>query len=90
MTLGGVFSHLRYRRIRWACRLGAGQGGAQSGQARRGFERAWDFDWETSIIVDRTRRSDGERRQAAIGWLGNRLYAVDQLASRQPHRSEDL
>ena len=40
------------------------------------FESAWDFDWETSVVVDRTRRSDGERRQAAIGWLGNRLHTV--------------
>jgi uncharacterized DUF497 family protein len=28
------------------------------------------------VVVDRTRRSDGERRQAAIGWLGNRLHTV--------------
>ena len=40
------------------------------------FERAWDFDWATSVVVDRTRRTDGESRQAAIGWLGNRLYTV--------------
>ena len=40
------------------------------------FESALDFDWETSMVVDRTRRSDGERRQAAIGWLGNRLHTV--------------
>jgi uncharacterized DUF497 family protein len=31
------------------------------------FESALDFDWATSVVVDRTRRSDGERRQAAIG-----------------------
>jgi hypothetical protein len=35
-----------------------------------------DFDWATSVVVDRTRRSDGERRQAAIGWLGSRLHTV--------------
>jgi uncharacterized protein len=40
------------------------------------FESAWDFDWATSVVVDRTRRSDGERRQAAIGWLGDRLYTL--------------
>jgi uncharacterized DUF497 family protein len=28
------------------------------------FERAWDFDWATSVVVDRSRRADGERRQA--------------------------
>jgi uncharacterized DUF497 family protein len=38
------------------------------------FESAWDFDWQTSVVVDRTRRSDGERRQAA--WLGSRLHTV--------------
>jgi uncharacterized DUF497 family protein len=40
------------------------------------FESAWDFEWETSVVVDRSRRSDGERRQAAIGWLGKRLHTV--------------
>ena len=40
------------------------------------FERAWDFDWGTSVVVDRSRRVDGERRQAAIGWLGDRLHTV--------------
>jgi uncharacterized DUF497 family protein len=40
------------------------------------FESALDFDWATSVVVDRTRRSDGERRQAAIGWLGSRLHTV--------------
>jgi hypothetical protein len=40
------------------------------------FERALDFDWATSVVVDRSRRADGERRQAAIGWLGNRLHTV--------------
>jgi uncharacterized DUF497 family protein len=40
------------------------------------FESAWDFDWERSVVIDRTRRSDGERRQAAIGSLGNRLHTV--------------
>jgi uncharacterized DUF497 family protein len=32
------------------------------------FERARDFDWEMSIVVDRTRRADGAERKAAIGW----------------------
>jgi uncharacterized DUF497 family protein len=40
------------------------------------FERAWDFEWETSIVVDRTRRADGEPRRAAIGWLDGRLHTV--------------
>jgi len=39
------------------------------------------FTWDTAkaarnLAVDRTRRSDGERRQAAIGWLGSRLHTV--------------
>ena len=40
------------------------------------FDSAWDFDWETAVVVDRSRRSDGERRQAAIGWLEDRLHTV--------------
>ena len=40
------------------------------------FESAWEFDWETAVVVDRSRRSDGERRQAAIGWLEYRLHTV--------------
>lgn len=40
------------------------------------FDSAWDFDWATSVVVDRSRRSDGERRQAAIGWLIDRLHTV--------------
>lgn len=40
------------------------------------FDSAWAFDWATSIVVDRSRRSDGERRQAAIGWLADRLHTV--------------
>jgi uncharacterized DUF497 family protein len=40
------------------------------------FDSAWDFNWETSVVVDRSRRSDGERRQAAIGWLEDRLHTV--------------
>lgn len=46
--------------------------------AKRGvaFDSAWDFDWATSVVVDRSRRTDGERRQAAIGWLAGRLHTV--------------
>ena len=40
------------------------------------FDSAWDFDWETAVVVDRSRRSDGERRQAALGWLEDRLHTV--------------
>lgn len=40
------------------------------------FDSAWDFHWATSVVVDRSRRSDGEQRQAAIGWLGDRLHTV--------------
>jgi uncharacterized DUF497 family protein len=40
------------------------------------FDEAWDFDWAASVVVDRTRRVDGERRQAAIGWLRGRLHTV--------------
>lgn len=51
----------------------AGRNFAKHGVA---FDSAWDFDWETAVVVDRSRRSDGERRQAAIGWLEDRLHTV--------------
>ena len=40
------------------------------------FEEAWEFDWAGAIVVDRSRRDDGERRQAAIGWLQGRLCTL--------------
>jgi hypothetical protein len=60
---------------------------AARNQAKHGvsFESALDFDWATSVVVDRTRRSDGERRQAAIGWLGD---GVRLISFRRANRAE--
>lgn len=35
-----------------------------------------DFDWDTALIFDDNRHDYGERRQAALGFLNNRLIAI--------------
>jgi uncharacterized DUF497 family protein len=40
------------------------------------FERAVDFDFETAIRVEDTRRDYGETRFVAVGYLGNRLHVL--------------
>jgi uncharacterized DUF497 family protein len=40
------------------------------------FERAADFDFETAIRVEDTRRNYGERRFVAIGYLEGRLHVL--------------
>lgn len=40
------------------------------------FGAVWDFVWDDAIVTDRSRHADGERRFAAIGKLGRRLFTV--------------
>jgi uncharacterized protein len=40
------------------------------------FERAVDFDLETALRVEDTRRDYGERRFLALGYLENRLHVL--------------
>jgi uncharacterized protein len=40
------------------------------------FEEAWEFDWAGAVVVDRSRRMDGEMRQAAIGLLHGRVCTL--------------
>lgn len=41
------------------------------------FEAARDFDWDTSVTLDRSRPDiDGETRWAAIGWLCGKLHTI--------------
>ena len=40
------------------------------------FEEAWEFDWAGAVVVDRSRRTDGEARQAAIGLLHGRVCTL--------------
>ena len=35
-----------------------------------------DFDWTTAQVIEDTRRSYGEKRYRAIGFIGDRLHAV--------------
>ena len=62
------------------------------------FAGAWEFDWENAIVVDRSRRVDGERRQAAIGLLHGRVGSwictdrpdgVRLISFRRANRSEE-
>ena len=40
------------------------------------FEEAWEFDWTGAVVVDRSRRTDGEARQAVIGLLHSRVCTL--------------
>ena len=40
------------------------------------FDRAAEFDWETAIYEEDTRRDYGERRVVAIGFLEGRLHVL--------------
>lgn len=40
------------------------------------FEAIHHFDWESSVIVDRSRHADGEKRMVAIGKISNKLHTV--------------
>lgn len=62
------------------------------------FEDAWEFDWASAVVVDRSRRVDGERRQAAIGLLRGRVCTliftdradgVRLISFRRSNRSEE-
>ena len=46
--------------------------------ARRGlpFARAADFDWDSALIKEDTRRSYGERRFQALGYIEDRLHML--------------
>ncbi|HLB30967.1 MAG TPA: BrnT family toxin [Gammaproteobacteria bacterium] len=46
--------------------------------ARRGlsFARAADFDWDSVLIMEDTRRSYGERRFQALGCIEDRLHML--------------
>ncbi|MGB5198086.1 MAG: BrnT family toxin [Candidatus Deferrimicrobium sp.] len=40
------------------------------------FDRPAEFDWETAIIVEGTRRDHGEPRFRAMGMIGEKLHAL--------------
>jgi len=40
------------------------------------FDRARDFDFETTIFAIDKRKNYGEIRRCALGYLGNRLHAL--------------
>jgi uncharacterized protein len=62
------------------------------------FEEAWEFDWAGAVVIDRSRRADGEVRQAAIGLLRGRICTlvftdrpdgVRLISFRRSNRSEE-
>ena len=62
------------------------------------FEDVWELDWDGAVVVDRSRRVDGERRQAAIGLLRGRICTliftdrpdgVRLISFRRANRSEE-
>jgi uncharacterized protein len=46
--------------------------------AERGisFERAEEFDWDTALVAEDTRKQYPERRFEGIGYVGRRLYVL--------------
>lgn len=40
------------------------------------FERADEFDWDTALIIEDTRRDYGEPRFRAFGFIGDRMHAL--------------
>ena len=40
------------------------------------FEAVFSFDWESALVADRTRASDGEQRFAALGFYEGKLHTV--------------
>jgi uncharacterized DUF497 family protein len=40
------------------------------------FERVAEFDWDSAVIIEDTRRDYGERRFRVFGYIGPRLYAL--------------
>jgi uncharacterized DUF497 family protein len=40
------------------------------------FDLAINFDWDTAIVLEDTRKDYGEPRYSAIGFIENRLYVL--------------
>jgi uncharacterized DUF497 family protein len=40
------------------------------------FERADEFEWDTALIIEDTRRNYGEPRFRAFGFIGDRMHAL--------------
>ena len=40
------------------------------------FERAGEFDWDTALIIEDTRRDYREPRFRAFGFIGDRMHAL--------------
>jgi uncharacterized protein len=63
------------------------------------FDRAAEFEWETALIVEDTRKRYPERRFEAIGYIEQRLYVmvfagiaggVRVISFRKANRREEM
>ena len=61
------------------------------------FAAAWDFDWETALVVVDDREDYGELREVALGFVGARLHVmiftrradnIRIVSLRKAHRTE--
>ena len=51
---------------------------SERNEAERGlpFSLALDFEWDSALVAEDTRRDYGERRFQAIGFIGGRLHVL--------------
>jgi len=63
------------------------------------FDRAAEFEWETALVAEDTRKRYPERRFEAIGYIGERLYVmvfadivggVRVISFRKANRREEI
>ena len=50
------------------------------------FERVYDFDFTTAILLVDERRNYGEIRRIAVGYLGNRLHILCFMTNAEAFR----
>jgi len=64
--------------MRYFGRLSFDEAKSERNRLKRGlpFEVAIDFDWATAYIDQDDRRDYGEVRQLALGYVGERLFAL--------------
>ena len=79
-------------------RMGGSKEPNQPRKTRLDFNAAFAFDWDTSLVTDRTRPGDGESRFAALGMLAGkihtvvftkRVHAVRIISLRRSNRTEE-
>ncbi len=67
-----IITHAR----RSPLQLRSGESDIKQSYARRRFSDAEYFDWETSLVLEDTRRDYGEKRFVALGSIGRRIHVM--------------